>query len=156
MVGTKDGCNATHGGRVLRADVGIRPYGFYPTLVQDCRARPCFRRVRVLRGVEGAAPYGVYRGWYKIVGTTIGRPQRDGEPVPYNLYPTSVRDCRARPCSRRVRVLRGVEGAAPYGFYRGWYEIVGTTIGRPFIIAYGDAGRETRPLRGLSDVIVNL
>ena len=68
MVGTKDGCNATHGGHVLRADVGIRPYGFY----------------------------------------------------------------------------------------RGWFEVVGATISRPFIIAYGDAGRETRPLRGLSDVIVNL
>ena len=32
---------------------------------------------RVLRGVVGAAPYGSYQGWYEIVGTAIGRPQRD-------------------------------------------------------------------------------
>ena len=46
-------------------------------------------------------------------------------------------------------VLRADVGIRPYGVYRGWYEIVGTTIGRPFIIAYGDAGRGTRPLQSL-------
>ena len=35
----------------------------------------------------------------------------------------------------------------------GWCDVVGTTIGRPFVIAYGDAGRrKRRPLRILSKV----
>ena len=137
------------------------PYGVYPTRFNTVGADSISARVRYLRGVEGARPYGVYPSRFNTVGAdSISARVRylrdDVGIVPYGSYPTLVRGCRAGACSRRVRVLRGVEGAAPYGVYRGWCEVVGATFGRPFIIAYGDAGRETRPLRGLSDVIVNL
>ena len=54
---------------VLRADVGIRPYG---VALGECEVvgANCVRP----RTVEDARPYGVALSWCEIVGTTIGRP----------------------------------------------------------------------------------
>ena len=100
---------------------------------------------------------------------------------PYGSYPTSVQGCRGRcphrpalsPCDHLIRLFAcgenppsprgeglvglcvrcdGTGNPSPTDSIRPWCRVVGTTIGRPFIIAYGDAGRRgRRPLRGLSN-----
>ena len=78
MVGTKDGCNATHGGHVLREGMEPRPYNSYQgwcgIVGVDAHIDPS------LRDVVGAVPYGFYRGWCVTLKRAVG------DARPYNTY----------------------------------------------------------------------